>query len=110
MRPHLPDDLLTLAAVPDPDGDWDAIVAFGHGYHAYKLAGSVQRVATQALEVHDAWETDGTLPGALPKLRLALFHTVRALHGGTPPDPDTEAWTRALVRAVHEQVRTRSSS
>lgn len=103
MPAHLPDDALTPRDVPGPDAPWSEVAAFGHRYHAYKLAGSLQRVATLTLEAHDDWERDGTLPGALPRLRLALFHTVRATHGDTP-DPATEAWARALVTAIAEQV------
>ena len=67
------------------------------------MAGSLQRVATLTLEAHDQWEQDGTLPDALPRLRLALFHTVRAVHGDQPDDA-TATWARALVAAIADRV------
>lgn len=107
MRPHLPDDELTPDAVPAADAPWAAISDFGHRYHAYRVAGSLQRVADLTLEAHDRWSEDGTLPEALPRLRLALFHTVRASHGDVPTS-GTEDWARALVGAIGHAVRGRS--
>lgn len=103
MPAHLPDDALTAADVPAPDSPWDEIATFGHRYHAYRVAGSLQRVVALTLEAHDRWEATGALPDALPRLRLALFHTVRATHGSAP-DPATAAWARALVGAVADRV------
>jgi len=102
--PHLPDEQLTPDVVPAPDAAWDEVSGFGHRYHAYKVAGSLQRVADLTLQAHDAWATDGTLPDSLPRLRLALFHTVRAVGVGAAPDPDTEAWARALLAGVNEHL------
>lgn len=101
---HLPDEQLSAELVPGPDAPWEQVSAFGHRYHAYKVAGSLQRVADLTLEAHDAWADDGTLPGTLPRLRLALFHTVRAVGVGATPDPDTEAWARALLAGVHAHL------
>lgn len=101
---HLPDDQLDAEVVPATDAPWEQVSAFGHRYHAYKVAGSLQRVADLTLEAHDAWATDGTLPDSLPRLRLALFHTVRAVGVGERPDPDTEAWARALLAGVRDHV------
>lgn len=107
MRPdHLPDDALQPDDVPGPDADWDAVVEFGHRYHAYRIAGSLQRVASLTLEAHDRWEREGSLPEDLTRLRLALFHTVRATHG-SQPDEDTADWARALVAGVRDHVRQR---
>ena len=103
MRPHLPDDALTPGDVPDPDAPWEEVAAFGHRYHAYRVTGSLQRVAALTLEAHERWEDDGTLPTSLPRLRLALFHTVRAIHG-SEPDPATAAWARALLGAIAARV------
>ncbi len=103
MRPHVPDEALTRDAVPGPDAPWAAVHTFGHSFHAYKVAGSLQRVADLTLATHDAWAEEGTLPDDLTRLRLALFHTVRATGDG-PPDPDTETWARALVAAIRQQV------
>lgn len=103
MRPHVPDAQLQPADVPDRDAPWERIAAFGHGYHAYRVAGSLQRVTELTVAAHDQWERDGTLPDALPRLRLALFHTVRATHG-TAPSPATEQWARALVAAIADRV------
>lgn len=103
MRPHVPDAALTPEDVPAPDAPWDEVDDFGHRYHAYKVAGSLQRVAALTLEAHDAWEADGGLPDSLPRLRLALFHTVRATHGSVP-DEQTERWARALVAAIADRV------
>lgn len=107
MRPHVPDDALRAQDVPAADAPWDDITAFGHRYHAYKVAGSLQRVAELTLAAHDRWVADGTLPSDLARLRLALFHTVRATHGQAP-DPETEEWGRALVAAVGSAVRARA--
>ncbi len=104
MRPHVPDDQLTIALVPDDDAPWAEVVRFGHGYHAYKIAGSVQRVSQQALAVHDRWAEDGSLHDGLPLLRLSLFHTVRAIAHGDEPDEGTQRWARALVSAIRERL------
>lgn len=107
MRPdHLPDHELAPSDVPRPDAPWTTVVEFGHRYHAYRVAGSLQRVADITLAAHDRWEQDGALPDDLSRCRLALFHTVRATEG-TDPDPSTEAWARALVAAINELVDDR---
>lgn len=103
MPAHVPDDALRPTDVPAADAPWSEVSEFGHRYHAYRVAGSLQRVAALTLEAHDAWEQDGTLPDSLPRLRLALFHTVRATHGRTP-EPGTERWARALLAAVGARV------
>ena len=108
MRPHLPDAALTPDAVPPPDASWNEVAAFGHRYHAYRVAGSLQRVAALTVEAHERWEEDGTLPDSLPRLRLALFHTVRATHG-SEPDQETAAWARALVGAIAARVSERQT-
>ncbi len=107
MRPHVPDAALAPADVPPAAGAWRDLVVFGHTFHAYKVAGSLQRVADLTLETHDAWAADGVLPEDLTRLRLALFHTVRAVGPDGEPDPDTERWVRALVGAIGEHVRDR---
>lgn len=103
-HPHLPDDRLRPGDVPTPDAPWADVAAFGHRYHAYRVAGSLQRVAELTLAAHGAWAQDGTLPDALPRLRLALFHTVRAVGLDGTPDPDTEAWARALVDGIRART------
>ncbi len=108
MRPHLPDEDLTPADVPEPDAPWNDIAAFGHRFHAYRVAGSLDRVAKLTLETHDAWSASGTLPQDLTRLRVALFHTVRAIGSDAPPDPDTERWSRALTGAIRRHVASRS--
>ena len=108
MRPdHVPDDALHPGDVPGPDAAWDDVVEFGHRYHAYRVAGSLQRVAGLTLDAHERWTRDGTLPEDLPRLRLALFHTVRATHGDQP-DEDTRTWARALLGAIRDRVRQRA--
>ena len=109
MRPHLPDDDLRPQDVPAADAPWEDIAAFGHRYHAYKVAGSLPRVAALTLQAHDQWVADGTLPTELARLRLVLFHTVRATHG-QPPAPETQDWGRALVAAVGSAVRARTAT
>lgn len=109
MRPHVPDAQLQADDVPAPDAPWDEVVAFGHGYHAYRVAGSLQRVADMTLEAHERWDRDGTLPDALPRLRLALFHTVRATHGSAP-STETEEWARALVGAIADRIGGQQSA
>jgi hypothetical protein len=104
VRPHVPDGRLTPADVPPADGPWADLVAFGHTFHAYKVSGSLQRVADLTLGTHDAWATDGTLPDDLTRLRLALFHTVRAIGLDGTPDVDTERWVRALVGAIAGRI------
>lgn len=104
MRPHVPDAALRRADVPPADAPWRDLWSFGHTFHAYKVAGSLQRVSELTLATHDAWAADGTLPPDLTRLRLALFHTVRAT-GDAPPDEETEAWVRALVAEVRTHVQ-----
>lgn len=100
MRRHVPDTELTAELIPASDAPWREIAEFGHRFHAYKVAGSLDRVARITVESHGEWERTGTLPDDLTRLRLCLFHTVRAVGLGSEPDPDTEAWARALVAAV----------
>lgn len=108
--PHVPDDALTPASVPDPHAPLEELLRFGHGYHAYRTAGSLPRVATIALDLHDRWTGDhdadaaATLDEPLPQLRIALFHTVRALEQDPRPSTDAETWVRVLVRSVGAAV------
>jgi hypothetical protein len=102
--PHLPDHRLGPADVPSPAASWQEVVDFGHRYHAYKVAGSLQRVAQVTLDAHDRFTAAGEVPDGLPRLRLALFHTVRATHG-EQPSAETERWARALVEAIRDRVR-----
>lgn len=105
MRPpHLPDHRLTADTVPPPDAPWEDVVEFGHRYHAYKVAGSLQRVARLTLEAHDRFTDGGEVPAELQRLRLALFHTVRATHGDEP-SAETERWARALLDGIRDHVR-----
>lgn len=99
MPAHVPTGRLSSADVPPADAPWPEVSAFGHTFHAYKVAGSLQRVADLTLATHDAWADTGTLPDDVDRLRLALFHTVRATGEGDP-DADTERWARALVAAI----------
>lgn len=103
MRPHVPSAALDPDDVPAADAPWADVSAFGHTFHAYKVAGSLQRVADLTLATHDAWTTDGSLPDDLDRLRLALFHTVRATGEGEP-DADTARWARALVTAIRTSL------
>lgn len=119
--PHLPDTQLTERDVPAVDAPLDQLIAFGHRHHAYKVAGSLPQVAEIALDVHDDWVTghdaapDAVLALPLARLRIALFHTVRALDqgdgdggasrdGGPSVDDDVETWIRVLVASVHAAV------
>lgn len=104
MRPHLPDTALTIDHVPGVDAPWREIVEFGHTFHAYKVAGSVDRVGRLTVETHDAWAESGALPPDLTRLRLCLFHTSRAVGLDGEPDADTERWCRALVGAIRDAV------
>ncbi|MBW3619978.1 MAG: hypothetical protein KY461_07020 [Actinobacteria bacterium] len=108
MPRHVPDEELTPGHVPAPDAAWAEVSAFGHTFHAYKVAGSLQRVSDLTLATHDRWLADGDLPDDLTRLRLALFHTVRAT-GDVAPDEDTEHWARALVTAIGREVARRRS-
>ena len=100
MRGHVPDSQLTADLIPAAGAPWREIAEFGHRFHAYKVAGSLDRVARLTVESHEEWERTGALPDDLTRLRLCLFHTVRAVGLDAEPDPDTEAWARALVGAV----------
>lgn len=104
MPRHVPDQELSPDDVPAPDAPWSEVSTFGHTFHAYKVAGSLQRVSDLTVATHDAWVADGSLPSDLGRLRLALFHTVRATGDGDP-DPDTERWARALVAAIRDRLR-----
>lgn len=100
MRRHVPDAELTAELIPAPDAPWREIAEFGHRFHAYKVAGSLDRVARITVESHDAWLRTRTLPDDVTRLRLCLFHTVRAVGLEAEPDPETESWARALVAAI----------
>lgn len=56
------------------------------------------------LATHDAWSVDGELGHDLTRLRIALFHTVRAVDADGAPDRDTEAWVRALISAIRDRL------
>lgn len=105
MRPHVPDAVLTAEQIPPPDAPWSEIAEFGHRFHAYKVVGSLQRVAAVTLETLQRWEETGELPQDLTRLRVCLFHTVRAVGLEGSPDPETERWARALVGAVARSHR-----
>lgn len=105
MRKHVPDDELEPGDVPPSDADWREIAEFGHRFHAYRVAGSVERVSTLASEDADRWEADGTLPSGLTRLRLDLFATVRSVGLDGRPAPGTEEWARALVGAIRRRIR-----
>lgn len=100
MRSHVPDSEITAGMIPAADAAWDDVAEFGHRFHAYKVAGSLQRVAQLTVATHDDWERTGTLPDDLTRLRLCLFHTVRAVGLDGRPDPETDRWARALVAAI----------
>lgn len=104
MRDHVPHERLSVADVPAADAPWEQIAEFGHTFHAYKVAGSVPRVRDLALEDHERFASDGSLPSDLTRLRLDLFATVRAVGLDGRPDPDMERWARALVGAVTDQL------
>lgn len=104
MHPHIPHAQLTPEAVPAVDAPWPDVSAFGHTFHAYRVAGSVPRVRDLAVADHARYEADGTLPDDLTRLRLDLFATVRAVGVDEEPDPATEAWARALLAAIADQV------
>lgn len=108
MRPHVPNERLGPDLVPDADAPWRELVEFGHRFHAYRVAGSLQRVARLTVETHERWQRTGELPDDLTRLRLCLFHTVRAVGLEGDPDEETEAWARALVGAIVGAVRGRS--
>ncbi len=124
-EPHLADADLDAASVPPADAPLPVLLRFGHRYHAYRVAGSLPRVAEVALALHDEWERehdatqDAVLDAPLPQLRIALFHTVRALdHAGVGTAPDDQVatgpgapvtedeavWLRVLVRSVAAAV------
>ena len=110
-QPHLPDAALTPADVPSADAAVDELLAFGHRYHAYKVAGSLPRVSTIAVELHDVWtrdlgaRADAVVDAPLPRLRIALFHTARASdHTPDALDDETVSWLRVLVRSVAAAV------
>ncbi len=105
MRPdHVPNGELDPSDVPTDDAPWEDVAAFGHTFHAYRVAGSVQRVSRLAAEDADRWQEEGTLPDDLTRLRLDLFATVR--RAGDDPDADTDAWARALVAAIGRRAGT----
>lgn len=106
MTGHLPDRDLRAGDVPPADASWDEISAFGHRFHAYRVAGSLQRVADLTVETYDDWIAGGhaALPDDLTRLRVCLFHTVRSVGTDDVPDPDTQRWARALLEAVRRQI------
>lgn len=107
---HLPDDQLTAADVPTDDAAVEDLLGFGHRYHAYKVAGSLQRVASTAVLLHDRFVDEhdadpGTvLKAPVAQLRIALFHTARAVDHGATIDDDCVTWMRVLVRSVGAAV------
>lgn len=102
---HLPSSALTPAHVPASGSSWDDVAAFAHTFHAYKVVGSLPGAARITDEVRTAHDSGQPLPSDLTRLRTALFVTVRASsHGHT--DPGDEAFCRALVVAVGDELRS----
>ncbi len=102
-RPHIANADLRAVDVPPSDAPWPEIIRFGHAFHAYRVAGSVQRVSALAADAHDVWTADGPLPADLTKLRVVLFATVRALDNTTPTDDDRD-WATALLDAIRAHL------
>ncbi len=88
-------DQLTLARIPDPDGDISDWERFAHSINGYELAGSFEACADLA--------NDGTAK-TLTELRCALFFEARRMrHSGGFGSAEEEI--RQLLRRIREKVQ-----
>jgi len=88
-------DQLTLARIPDPDGDISDWERFAHSINGYELAGSFEACADLA--------NDGTAK-TLTELRCALFFEARRMrHSGG--FGSAEEQIRQLLRRIRERVQ-----
>lgn len=101
MPAHRPTSALRAGDVPPADAPWDDVVAFGHGFHAYKVVGSLPGAARITDEVRAAHDAGDPLTEDLTRLRTALFVTLRASGHGHGSDGD-----RAFCRALVESIRS----
>jgi len=92
--PDIPNDVLTLSAIPSPDADWTSISKLALTFDGYKLGSS-----KNSLEI-------GCSPpdGTLTDLRTFLFHEQRRWRW-LESEPDEE--TLAYIRGVIEKVRAK---
>jgi hypothetical protein len=90
-------DQLTLARIPDPDGDISDWERFAHSINGYELAGSFEACADLA--------NNGTAK-TLTELRCALFFEARRMrHSGG--FGSAEEQIRQLLRRIREKVQAR---
>ena len=88
-------DQLTLARIPDPDGDISDWERFAHSINGYELAGSFEACADLA--------NNGTAK-TLTELRCALFFEARRMrHSGG--FGSAEEQIRQLLRRIRERVQ-----
>jgi hypothetical protein len=92
-------DQLTLARIPDPDGDISDWERFAHSINGYEVAESFEACADLA--------NNGTAK-TLTELRCALFFEARRMrHSGGFGSPEEDI--RQLLRRVREKVQAASS-
>ena len=88
-------DQLTLARIPDPDGDISDWERFAHSINGYEVAGSFEACADLA--------NNGTAK-TLTELRCALFFEARRMrHSGGFGSSEEEI--RQLLRRIREKVQ-----
>lgn len=88
-------DQLTLARIPDPDGDISDWERFAHSINGYEVAGSFEACADLA--------NNGTAK-TLTELRCALFFEARRMrHSGGFGSSEEEI--RQLLRRIRERVQ-----
>ncbi len=91
---------LTLADVPGPAADLDAIIRFGHTFNGYEALGH-KACADVANERRH---------GTLDELRACLFFECRRWrHFGDGPEGEDLAYLRELVRLIRAKVEQRSA-
>jgi hypothetical protein len=88
-------DQITLARIPDPDGDISDWERFAHSINGYEVAGSFEACADLA--------NNGTAK-SLTELRCALFFEARRMrHSGGFGSSEEEI--RQLLRRIREKVQ-----
>lgn len=95
--PHIPNDALSLDAIPAADGSIEDIGRFGGCFNGYEHWGSFERCAEIAnAERHET----------LTDLRTCLFFEQRRWrHYGDFPDEEAQAYWRTLVKKIRAKVR-----
>lgn len=113
----VPSEALRHDHVPDPDGDFEAILVFALTFDGYAHWGSTRACRQAAALATELWIAAKAPPLDLDSLRNLLFvaqrtfhHTMQPLvidgrlHPNARDHLDAEGWLRDLTRAIRDVV------